>query len=85
MSLWVIHDRHGQSRMVIYVRFAPKVDIVGDTAPGPLCANRALTQRSKSLSTRSPLWRTRGRMMKPSIFAWRCYRSRIRVADRLLP
>src|SRR5215475_13428671 len=37
-------------------------------------ANSVLTRRSKSLSTRSPLWRTRGRMMKPSIFALRCYR-----------
>src|SRR5262245_31553365 len=26
------------SRMMIYVRFAPKADIVGDKAPGPLSA-----------------------------------------------
>src|SRR5262245_15793370 len=36
--LWVKLDRRGQSRMVIYVRFAPKADKVGDKAPGPLCA-----------------------------------------------
>src|SRR5262245_65913353 len=46
---WVKLDRRGQSRMVIYVSFAPKADKVGDKAPGPICAmNGSSDYRSHS-------------------------------------
>ena len=53
--IWVNHDRGGQRHTSTHVRFAPKADELRAVTPGPPCANRVLTRRSKKPPlTRSP-------------------------------
>ena len=48
----------------------------------PLCVSSVLTHCSKSLSTRSPLWRTRGRMMKPALLPGPWFQQAFKTSGR---